>query len=481
MEEADILYRAVLARDARFDGKFFVGVKTTGIYCRPICPAKPKRKNMEFFSSALLAEKAGYRPCLRCRPESAPMSPAWIGKSAIVHRALRLIANDDLAHSTEEIFASQLGVSARHLRRLFEEELGRTPKQIAGQNRLNFARKLLLETTLPVTEIAFASGFSSLRRFNDAVQKRFHRSPRELRKSNDEPSATNGLQLSISYRPPFDWLSLIHFYKSHQIKGVETINDLSYERIFKFEESLGYMRVQPNPEKPELTLEVELENPRLLHKVVRSVRHMFDLESDPILIAKAFSSSKLLKDLNKKYPGLRLPRGWDPFETAITAILGQLVSTEQASRLVEQLVTHYGELVKTSSGRTGFLFPSPKVLATKNLEKIRTTEGRRNAIRLFSRKVLSKEIHLDSAQDPKAFKDSLVQIKGIGHWTAEYVSLRSLGDTDAFPGTDLILRRVLTMHPKFPMDSIKPWRAYAAMALWKEYAEPLSKKRRKKP
>src|SRR5918999_1180009 len=214
-------YEAMLARDYRFDGKFFVAVKTTGVYCRPICPARPKRQNVEFFPDAASAELAGYRPCLRCRPECAPLSPAWWGKKAVVQRALKLIARNEFHQTNEDQFAGRLGLSGRHLRRLFDEEIGQTPKQIADNNRLNFARKLIVETEMPIMTVARTAGFASLRRFNDAFQRRFRRAPSQLRRLRSKTDSKDGIELKLSFRPPYDWQTLIRFYQSHPIPGVE--------------------------------------------------------------------------------------------------------------------------------------------------------------------------------------------------------------------------------------------------------------------
>ena len=436
--KTNAFYQAMLTRDARFDGKFFIGVKTTGIYCRPICPARPEFKNVEFFPNAPAAEKAGYRPCLRCRPECAPLSPAWIGKSAVVNRALKLIADNRLLDSNEDEFAALLGVTARHLRRLFEEELGKTPKQISDLNRLDFARKLLTESSLPVTDIAFASGFSSVRRFNDAMKKRFHRAPSLLRRAKVDPRLGKGIHLMLAYRPPLDWPSLMHFFGAHAVSGVEAARDGAYERIFKLGGTLGGLRLSHSPDRP------------------------------------------VLAALVLKYPGLRVPRGWDAFETSICSILGQLVSTEQARRLMRQLVETHGEkVVNPFSGEVAYLFPDAKSLAGARLDCLGTTKGRKQAIREFCAALVAGKFSLEPTQDPSEFRKSLLAIKGIGVWTAEYIALRALGDTDAFPRTDLILRRATQLHPELDLEGFKPRRAYAAMYLWKEYAAPLSKKGKK--
>jgi AraC family transcriptional regulator, regulatory protein of adaptative response / DNA-3-methyladenine glycosylase II len=476
-------YEALLARDYRFDGKFFVAVKTTGVYCRPICPARPKRENVEFFPDAASAEAAGYRPCLRCRPECAPLSPAWWGKKAVIQRALKLIANNALHHHiNEEEFAERLGMSARHLRRLFNDEIGRTPKQISDANRLNFARRLIVETSVPIMTVARAAGFSSLRRFNAAFKKRFQRAPSRLRRARSKIKSTEGIELKLSFRPPFDWQSLIRFYQFHPIPGVERVVENSVERVFRIEGIVGFLRVQPVDGKPQLKLSVVTEDPRLLFEVVNRIRRMFDLDSDPMLIANSFARLPLLAKLVDRFPGLRVPGGWDPYETAVCSILGQVVSAEQRASLVGELVRGYGEeIFHPVTGAKAYLFPSATVLASSDLHKVRTSVARKEAVRDFSRRVLSGAISLAEAQDPMMFRKALLETKGLGPWSAEYISLRSIGDTDAFPRTDLILKRVLALHPDLDLEVIKPWRSYAAVYLWRGFAQTLSKQKTKKP
>jgi AraC family transcriptional regulator of adaptative response / DNA-3-methyladenine glycosylase II len=473
-------YQALLSRDYRFDGKFFVGVKTTGVYCRPICPARPKPENVEFFTDAIAAELAGYRPCLRCRPECAPFSAAWFGKKAVVQRALKLIANNELHRTNEAEFAARLGVSARHLRRLFQGEMGETPKRIADINRLNFARKLIVETNMPVATVAATAGFSSLRRFNDACKKRFSRSPSQLRKAHVKTTSRDGIDLNLSFRPPYDWQSIIRFYQTHPIPGVEQVTENSFARVFRIGNTIGFFSVRPVAGAPQLKLKTVTEDPRILFEVVSRVRKMFDLDSDPMLIAQCFAQVPLLAQLYDRFPGLRLPRGWDGFETAVCSILGQLVSAEQRSNLIAQLVRHDGdEIVHPVSGEKMRLFPGPEVLAHSDLGAVKTTRARRQAIQEFSRRVLTGAISLSEAQDPLAFRKALLETKGLGAWSAEYISLRAIGDTDAFPRTDLILKRVLTLHPDLHLEGIKPWRSYAAIYLWKGFAQTLSRSKRK--
>ncbi len=476
----EVFYEAMLARDYRFDGKFYIGVKTTGIYCRPICPARPKRENVEFFLTATSAERSGYRPCLRCRPECAPLSPAWYGRSAIVQRALKIIAANGFFDTNEDKFANQFGVTARHLRRLFVEEVGLTPKKIAFNNRLNFARKLILESDLRMTSVALTAGFSSLRRFNDAFKNRFHRAPSEMRKrlSREE---TETLTLSLSYRPPFDWNTLLNHYYTHQVSGVEFVSSDSYERMFRIGKTLGFLRVSKSEGESQLKLNVSVDDPTVLFSVSQKVRQMFDLDSDPLLVTNSFQSHKFFDSLWKKYPGLRLARGWDPFETAICTILGQLVSVKQAKALVAQLVEHYGEAVThRQTGKTGFLFPAPTTLAKANLSEVKTTESRKRAIREIARRVASHEIDLLTPQDDDTVRAQLLSIPGIGPWSAEYISLRAFGSTDAFPHTDIILKRAIEKHPDIDLTKLRPWRSYAAVYLWKHYAVELSGKKGKK-
>ena len=471
-------YQALQARDYRFDGKFFVAVKTTGVYCRPICPARPKLENVIFFPDAASAEAAGYRPCLRCRPECAPLSPAWWGKRAVVQRALKLVANNELNHNNEEAFAQRLGMSARHLRRLFKEEIGRTPKQISDANRLNFARRLIVETPVPIMTVARSAGFASLRRFNDAFKKRFERAPSQLRKARSKIRNADGIELKLAFRPPFDWQSLIRFYQSHPIPGVERVVENTFERVFRIDGKVGSLRVQLVADRAQLKLSVVTEDPRILFAVVNRVRRMFDLDSDPMLIADSFARVPLLAKLVDRFPGLRVPGSWDPFETAVCTILGQVVSAQQRASLVGHLVRGYGEeIIHPVTEEKAYLFPGPAVLASADLREVRTSPARQEAVRDFSRRVLSGAISLSQAQDPMMFRKALLETKGLGPWSAEYISLRSIGDTDAFPRTDLILKRVLALHPDLDLEAVKPWRSYAAIHLWQEFAQTLSKQK----
>jgi AraC family transcriptional regulator of adaptative response / DNA-3-methyladenine glycosylase II len=457
----------MLSRDYRFDGKFYVAVKTTGIYCRPICPArKPKQENVEFFPDALSAEKAGYRPCLRCYPEFSPDSMTWPGKSRLVKRALQLISQNAMFEMDLETFADELGVSSRHLRRLFEEEVGMAPKQVSDLHRLNFAQKLIAETNLPLTTVAMTAGFFSLRRFNDAFKKRYHFPPSAMRKSK-RTFSENVFTLHIAYRPPLDWTSLLQYYANHRIPYIEEVTETSYKRVFKIDDAIGSFQVENDEKNAQVILNVHCKDPKVLFTVVNRVRKMFDLNSDPLLISNQFSISPFLNALWEEFPGLRIATGWDPFEIAIGTILGQVVSVKQAAKLMGDLVSAYGE--KISEG--AYVFPKPEVLAEASLDEIKTTSQRKSAIR-----ELSRTIKFTESLDPEVFKKQIRSIKGVGEWTAEYIALRGLGDTNAFPKEDLILKRALSLNSQhFDPVQIEPWRGYLSIYLWRKYAGILTK------
>lgn len=473
------LYKAFVAKDPRYDGKFFIGVKTTKIYCRPICPATPKFENIVLFQTSLAAEEAGFRACLRCRPECSPQSPAWIGKQALVQRVMKVLNSENIFESKdEELFAERFGITARHLRRLFQDEFGKTPQQIADMHRLNFAKRLVVETNLPMTEIALTSGFNSIRRFNDAFKNKFRQSPTDLRKNRKTKIVDSVFKFNLSYRPPFDFESHLSFLSSHGLYGLEEVSNNTYKRYFSFPPNMGYFIAANNPKKSQLELEIHFDDHKYLRTIIQNVRQMFDLDSDPRQIEDHYKQNDLLKKLVKSYPGLRIPRGWDPFETAIYTILGQLVSTQQANALVRQLIETYGsEAIHHGTGHKVKLFPTAAQLSAADLTALRTTQKRKETIKSFSSLVADKKLNLHLSTDLEKLRESLLAISGIGPWTAEYLCMRALGDNDAFPGSDLILKRALALYPKLILDQFRPWRGYLAILLWKEYATKLSNKK----
>lgn len=475
MKQDDIFYQALLARDPRFDGKFFVGVKTTGIYCRPICPAKPKRENVEFFFSHLEAERAGYRPCLRCRPESAPRSSAWVGTSAVVQRALKVLHAQEILEFNEDDFAAQFGVTARHLRRLFIKDIGKTPKQLSFENRLNLSRKLISETSLSISEAALAAGFKSIRRFNDAFKERFKKSPREIRRT--KAPKTENLRISLPYRPPFDFAGLLKTYKNHRVGPLEWFNDESMFRVINHNNQVGVISIQDNPESSCLIVDIDFPDTSAVIYILSRIRAMFDLDSDPVIVANALEKDPDLKKILKKYPGIRLPSGWDGFEVAVASILGQLVSVERGRALVQDLI----EMIGTDSGLTNEhgvikLFPTPEQIFIADLEKLKTTRIRKQTLKDFSKALIDKRISLEPTQDVDAFIKEALKIRGIGPWTANYMALKVLRSPDTFPGTDLILARALDNHHPELLDRVRPWRGYAAALFWRGYAGTLNKK-----
>ena len=300
--------------------------------------------------------------------------------------------------------------------------------------------------------------------------------PRRRRNGPDQH-----VEIELPYRPPYDWQSIIQFYQAHSITGIERVTDDYFERVIRLDGKIGFIHVQSIAGASRLKVQIAPNDRNVVTEATKRIIKMFDLACDPILVAQRFMHVPLLAKLSTRFPGLRLARGWDPFETAVCSILGQFVSAAQRSSLIGQLVRSCGDEIRDHfSGEKTRCFPDPEVLASANLTAIKTTRARREAIRNLSRRVLSGTISFDDTRDPAAFRKALLDIKGIGAWTAEYISLRAIGDTDAFPATDLILNRALALHPDLDLNAIKPWRSYAAIYLWKAFAQTLSKRSKEK-
>ena len=303
----------------------------------------------------------------------------------------------------------------------------------------------------------------------------------KIKKAHSKIGRAGWTEINLAFKPPYDWQTIIRFYVSHPIPGIERVTEESFERVFRLGTRIGFFHVQAMVNKSKFKLRIVAAHPKMFVEVVRRVRRMFDLDTDPIVIANCFARVPVLAKLCDRFPGLRLPRGWDPFETAICSILGQLVSAEQRSNLVDQIVHAYGDkITHPVLGEETRLFPRPEVLAKSDLKRVGTTVARKEAIRDFSRRVLAGAISLSETQEPRVFRKALLETKGLGPWSAEYISLRTLDDTDAFPKTDLILKRVFELHPDLDLEPIRPWRSYAAIYLWKEFAQALSKRRKEK-
>lgn len=484
--DQDLCYRAIKSRDARFDGQFFTAVTTTGIYCRPICPAPtPKRAHVRFYGCAAAAQEDGFRPCLRCRPETSPGTPAWQGTSATVSRALRLIEAGALDEGSVEDLALRLGVGGRHLRRLFIEHLGVTPVAVAQTRRLHFAKKLIDETPLALGDVAFAAGYASIRRFNAAFRAVYGCAPRELRRKERRqyaPAPDAPLRLRLAYRPPFDWEALMAFLQDRATAGVEEVEGGVYRRIIAAGpagDGAGFLEVGHDPEARQLRLTIHSPDARALQSVTERVRRMFDLECHPSAIAGVLERDALLRPLVRKFPGLRVPGAWDPFEMAVRVVLGQQISVKGATTLAGRIAQAYGRPVEASPfAGLNRLAPRPEDLADANLVRLGVTQARARAIQGLARAVIEGRVSLDPAGDFGATVRALESLPGLGPWTAQVIAMRALGEPDAFPAADLGLIRAMEAagSPASPREltarseAWRPWRAYAALYLWKLHA-----------
>ena len=471
------LDRARSSRDARFDGKFFIAVTSTRIYCRPVCRVRDaKRSNVRYYPTAAAAAEAGFRPCLRCRPEAAPGTPAWLGTLAVVGRGLRLIEEgfiDD--HSVDEL-AQRLGMGSRHLHRLFVQHVGAPPIAVAQTRRLHFAKRLLDETRLPITSIALAAGFGSIRRFNDVFRLTYRRPPREIRKGRSAAVDGIGIDevvLRLAYRPPYHWTHLQHFLAARAIRGVESVASHRYARTVVTPDG-GWAIVQVRSLDGENALELRVcgANPTALLYLLAVARRAFDLAADPATIARSFEDDPIMAPLVKRRPGLRIPGVWDAFECTVRAIVGEQTSIAAARTSARRLVERAGQPISTPIAGLTHLFPTPAALVAADLGRLGLTGGRVAAIKALSTAIADGTLDFSAATEEVIGK--LTRIRGIGPWGAQYVALRALGEPDAFPSTDLALRRAasgsartLSAHALERRAEVwRPWRAYAAIYLW---------------
>ena len=465
--DREVCDRARRSRDARFDGKFFIAVTSTRIYCRPICPARsPKDENVRYYATAAAAQADGFRPCLRCRPEASPATPAWSGTSSVVSRGLRLISEGALDRGGVEELADRLGVTARHLRRLFVQHLGATPLEVALTRRVHFAKKLIDETRLPISQIAFAAGFGSLRRLNGEIRKTFSRTPTELRKlSRRRLDGFDGYRFRLSYRPPYDWPQVIGFLAARATPGVETVAANRYQRTIAIGETTGTIAIAPAAEGSALMLDVRISDPRALLTIVERVRRMFDLGADPLLIAQQLSGDALLRRAAAAHAGIRTPGAWDAFEVTVRAVLGQQISVKAATTIAGRIAGRWGTPIDGSDTLTR-LFPTADQLADAALEEAGITSSRARTLRALARAVRDGDVVFNGVST----LESLCAIPGIGEWTAQYVAMRALNEPDAFPSGDLVLRRMAgdcsARELERRSEAWRPWRAYAVMLLW---------------
>lgn len=480
--DEDACYRALIARDARFDGRLFTGVLTTGIYCRPICPARtPLRKNVRFFPSAAAAQEAGFRPCLRCRPESSPDLGAWRGASNTVSRGLALIEDGALDGEADvERLAERLGVGGRQLRRLFRQHLGASPVAVAQTRRVLLAKQLLHQTRLPMTEVALAAGFSSVRRFNETFQTLYRRPPSSLRRDGEEIAVGEGgsLRLSLAYAAPYDWDALIGFLAGRAIEGVERVTPDRYLRVIGLDGELGLLAVTP-AKGSRLDVAVAFPRLRALPTILARVRRVFDLAADPAAIAADLGQDPDLAARLALRPGLRVPGGWDVFEIAVRGVVGQQISVAAATRLVGQIAREFGprlpRRVESLAEGLTHAFPDAATLAAADLSHLPMPRARSRAIEALARAAASDPRALAPGPDLETTVARLCGLPGIGPWTAQYIALRGLRDPDAFPAGDAGLQRALAnargSRPSAAelgrrAEAWRPWRGYAALHLW---------------
>lgn len=481
--DPDVCYRAIQTKDTRFDGRIFVGVRTTGIFCRPICPARtPKSENCQFFSCAAAATEAGFRPCLRCRPELSPTLFSQVGTGVTVARALRLIAagalNDE---GTVESLATQLGVGERHLRKLFAKHLGTSPIAVAQTQRLFFAKQLLDETTLSVTDVAMTAGFSSLRRFNTVIQNTYQRSPTELRDRQTKPTATQTpvITLKLPFHPPYHWAALTRFFAARVTPGLEAVGANFYRRAIALEGVQGIIEVCPVPNQPYLVAQIQFAKVTHLAQIVERLRRLFDLDANVMDIMTHLQQDSQLGATIAALPGLRIPGAWDQFELAVRAILGQHISVAAARTLAGRLVATYGERLVIDKrywidSDLRFVFPQPKTLATADLTVLGMPRARAFAINSLATAVAEDNQFLTRFKSLADTVQHLSELPGIGEWTAQCIAMRALREPDAFPASDLGLLRAMKQlgHSVSKTELLalaeawQPWRAYAAMYLW---------------
>ncbi|HEX3316106.1 MAG TPA: DNA-3-methyladenine glycosylase 2 family protein [Gemmataceae bacterium] len=414
-------YRAVLARDARHDGRFFTCVKTTGIYCRPICPARPpKFENCRFVPTAAAAQEAGFRPCLRCRPENSPEVDAWRGTAATVSRAMKLIETGALADGKIGSLADRLGIGERQLRRLFRQHVGAAPVTVAQTHRVLLARQLIHQTDLSMIDVALASGFGSVRRFNEVFQRLYHRSPRALRGRAASPSSVAPIELLLPYRPPYDWAAMIRFLQARTIPALETIVDDVYSRVIELDETPGSISVAHAPEHSALRVVVAFPELGALSTIIAQVRRMFDLSAEPSAIAAALSADPLLAPIVAARPGLHLPGAWDGFEIAVRAVLGQQITLKAATRLAGRVVSALGTRVAERLDLPGLThaFPRPERFDVGVLSGMGMPKARAAALAGFAAAVRSDPAILDPGRDLAEAVARLRDLPGIGEWTA---------------------------------------------------------------
>ena len=483
-------YLALKARDARFDGSFFTGVTSTGIYCRPVCSVKaPKRENCRFFHHASQAESAGFRPCLRCRPEMAPHSIVWSIQDAsyiLAHQAARLLDEPEHWTPTVQNLATRLGISDRHVRRIFEAQFGVSPMQYLQTRRLHTAKQLLADTSLPITQIALMSGYASVRRFNAAFVEHYELNPTQLRRKGadtgvaiDAGRTDQGSTIRLGYRPPYDVAAMLAFFSKRMINAIEFIatdaHKTSLTRTFRVESGgrvhAGWLRMHFDEARSQLVLQVSDSLRGVLPLVIRRVRALFDLDADPAAINGVLHAAFPAGD------GPRVPGALDGYELAVRAVLGQQITVAAARSLAQRMVDQFGEPIQTPWPELTRLFPSPPVLAGASgdaLGQLGIVRQRQAAIVGIAQAVTGGQLQLHGGADVNATITALKALPGIGDWTAQYIAMRALRWPDAFPAGDVALHKALGVQgaknparqAELASNAWKPWRSYAVIRAW---------------
>jgi AraC family transcriptional regulator of adaptative response / DNA-3-methyladenine glycosylase II len=466
-------YRAVASRDARFDGWFVTAVHTTGIYCRPSCPARtPLARNVSFFTTAAAAQAAGFRACRRCRPDAVPGSPEWDVRADVVARAMRLIADGEVERSGVPGLAARLGYSERQLHRLLVGELGVGPLALARAQRAQTARLLLETTDLPISDVAFAAGFASIRQFNDTVRQVFALTPTALRRTGVGPAVGGGgrLPVRLAARAPYAAAEVLLFLGAHAVPGLEEWDGTTFSRVLDLPHGPGIVRLAPAPDsETAVVAQLQLSELRDLGVAVARCRRMLDLDADPVAVDEVLGTDPALAPLVSGAPGRRVPTSPDAAELAVRAVLGQQVSVAGARTLSGRLLRAAGTPLAEPIGSLTHAFPRPDALAAADLDAVGIPGTRRRAVRALAAALADGTVALDAGADREAARQSLLALPGIGPWTAAIVGLRGLADPDVWLPGDLALRRSLSTLGTTETQAVlrwRPWRSYAVMHLW---------------
>lgn len=472
--DLDRCYDALAARDVRFDGVFFVGVRSTGIYCRPICPARtPYKDRCDFFRHAAAAERAGFRPCLRCRPELAPGSATVDAVRRLADLAAARIEAGALNEASLEALAAEFGVGERQLRRAITQAYGVSPVELAQTRRLLLAKQLLTESALPIAQVAYASGFASLRRFNALFRARYGLTPTALRRDGVDAAPDTPLRLRLAYRPPLAWPQLLAFLGGRGAAGVEAVVDEAYVRTVAIDGHRGWLAVTVLADVDALQVEIAPSLLPVLAPLLTRLRALLDLDAQPQAIAQTLNADARLAPVVARVPGLRVPGAFDGFELALRAVLGQQITVKAATTLFGRFAAAFGQPIVTPYPQLTHLSPDPAAIAAAPLQPLidlGLTQRRAQTIQTLASAYVAGSVRLTPTLDDAAALAALQAIPGIGPWTAQYIAMRALRVPDAFPASDLALCKALgEVTPKqaeAASEAWRPWRSYAALYLW---------------